>query len=211
MGSSASKAARRVPGASAPRRYPSRPPPSSISQPPPPPPPPPSAHQTASSPSPPPADAADGADAGPRTRPPPQASSAKDEAVLKDASDPTLAAHLRRLGPVAPNPFQSAAAAAHAPELFPRAPAEGAQRNPALAVVEARRRLEGEKEREEDGAGREGFEGRGLVDALVVGRAVRLREEGVGDVEVEGLLGLRRGVVGRLGRRDEAWRVVGSL
>jgi hypothetical protein len=45
------------------------------------------------------------------------------------------------------------------------------------------------------------------VDAVTLRRALKLRDEaGVADVEIEKRLGLKRGVVGRLGRKGVVGR-----
>ena len=50
--------------------------------------------------------------------------------------------------------------------------------------------------------GKKGFEGRRFLDVMVVRQMLMLRDEkGMGEDEIERTLGLKKGLVGRLGRR----------
>ncbi|KAH0537497.1 hypothetical protein FGG08_005715 [Glutinoglossum americanum] len=121
--------------------------------------------------------------------PPPKKKLTQKTAIDLDGRDPSFAASLRTLGAVDHTPPTPA---------HPMASA----RNPALALLAARSRLAEEAGAEALSAGKKGFPGRRFVDVVTVRQALRLRDgEGVADGEVERRLGLRRGVVGKLGRR----------
>ncbi|KAI9682114.1 MAG: hypothetical protein M1817_000168 [Caeruleum heppii] len=167
---------------------------------------------------------------GPTVYPKPQASGTRDEAINLDARDPDFAASLRSLGAVKPSPTMShssvfnyspqlnpsatgtssstatnpqihpssqSSSASHHPPIFPD-PAT----NPAIKVVQARDRLAGEAERETIEAGRRGHEGRRFLDVVLIRQILMLRDhKGVEAGEIERRLGLKRGVVGRLGQQ----------
>ena len=64
----------------------------------------------------------------------------------------------------------------------------------------ARRRLEGEFEEDKVAMGKEGFAGKRQVDIHTIKKALVLRDEqGVTPLEVERILGLRKGAVNALG------------
>ena len=135
--------------------------------------------------------------------------------VELDASDPDLglAARLSQLGPVQPNPTQSNSSTFNYPDVpssqfQPSASTPGqsifpnAKQNPAVSLLTARYRLAEEAEREFEGIGRKGAEGRQFLDVVTIRQILALRDEkGVEAGEIERRLGLRSGVVGRLGRR----------
>ncbi|KAF2840512.1 hypothetical protein M501DRAFT_931817 [Patellaria atrata CBS 101060] len=193
MGSSASKATKTA--ASATRKYPSRISTATQTQP-----------QRSTNAPPQPPSTGDPTSPGPTTRPQVQASSQKDEAISLDASDPVYASHLRQLGAVQPNPHFSHSSTSPLDPTpsnairpsFSRLPIA---QNPALVVLEARRWLQAEAEKEFEGVGRRGFKGRRFVDAVTIRQALRLREEGVEESRIEKSLGLENGVVGKLGRQ----------
>ncbi|KAF2770016.1 hypothetical protein EJ03DRAFT_271243 [Teratosphaeria nubilosa] len=182
MGSSASKATR---AASAARKYPTTPP---TTRPP--------TTNAPAAPRPPPAQ---NHQPGPTVHPQARARNTRDEAINLDASDPDFAASLRSLGPVQPNPTLSPSSTFSTPSASrPRAP--DPRKNPAIAVLDARARLQNEAEVEFQQAGRRGFEGRQFVDVFVIRDALVKRDRGGWAAErIEKALGLRRGVVGRLG------------
>ncbi|KAF2230794.1 hypothetical protein EV356DRAFT_508085 [Viridothelium virens] len=190
MGSSASKASRAAGGAAT-RKYPSR-----LSQIP---------SQASNVRAPPPA--REGS-AGPTVRPQAQASSTRDEAINLDATDPAFAQSLRSLGPVQPNPQLSPSSAfaspnpAHpsqAPQPHFPDPAQ-LQSNPALTLLRRREELAAEAEEEFQRRGKSG-EGRRFLDAVTIGRILRLRDQGRGEAEIEREMGLSKGVVAKLGER----------
>ncbi|KAI9815975.1 MAG: hypothetical protein M1827_001967 [Pycnora praestabilis] len=162
---------------------------------------------------------------GPTVYPRAQASGSRNEGINLDASDPDFAASLRSLGVVQPNPTQSNSStfntspfssqpggsgmpspttSPHAngpnrngPQIFPN-PAT----NPALLVLRARDELAAEAEEEFLAVGRRGHKGRRFLDVVMVRQVLMLRDEkGMEEGEIERKLGLRRGVVGRLGER----------
>ena len=131
-----------------------------------------------------------------------------------DASDPDLglAARLSQLGPVVPNPTQSnsstfnhskssvqfqPSASTPSQSVFPNE-----RQNPAVSLLTARYRLAEEAELEFSNTGRKGSEGRQFLDVVTIRQILVLREEeGLGSGEIERRLGLRKGVVDRLGKR----------
>lgn len=71
-----------------------------------------------------------------------------------------------------------------------------------MSLLTARYRLAEEAEQEFSNIGRKGSEGRQFLDVITIRQVLLLRDErGVSPGEIEKQLGLRRGVVGRLGRR----------
>jgi hypothetical protein len=73
--------------------------------------------------------------------------------------------------------------------------------NPAVSLLTARYRLAEEAEREFAGLGRKGYEGRSFLDVVTLRQVLVLRDEkGLENGEIERRLGLKNGVVGRLGR-----------
>lgn len=74
--------------------------------------------------------------------------------------------------------------------------------NPAVAVLDARARLQDEAEKEFIEAGKRGHEGRQFLDVYTIRQILMLRDKsGVGGEEIERRLGLKEGVVERLGAR----------
>ncbi|KAA6407461.1 MAG: hypothetical protein FRX48_08704 [Lasallia pustulata] len=156
---------------------------------------------------------------GPTVHPQAQASETRDQAINLDASDPDFARSLRTLGPVTPSPMYSNSStfnpssgstsesqsrqglpgspqASHS-QIFPD-PA----RNPAILVLTARERLAQEAEEEFSRVGRKGHTERRFLDVATIRQVLMLRDEkGVEGGEIERRLGLRRGVVGKLGAK----------
>ncbi|TPR03716.1 Guanine nucleotide exchange factor synembryn family protein [Aspergillus niger] len=127
-------------------------------------------------------------------------------AIDLDGRDPDFAAQLRTIGPVTPNPtFSPSSTFARqqpAPTVFPPAS------NPALLVFSARQRLTKAAEQELEAMGRSGFQGREYLDALTIRQVLAMRDrQGLSAEEIERLLRLKSGVVGRLGERG----VVGDI
>ena len=78
----------------------------------------------------------------------------------------------------------------------------GGRINPAVWLLTARYRLAEEAEREFSRLGKGGGEGRGFVDVVTLRQVLVLRDEkGLEGAEIERKLGLKRGIVGLLGRR----------
>ncbi|PWY66970.1 hypothetical protein BO83DRAFT_419416 [Aspergillus eucalypticola CBS 122712] len=130
----------------------------------------------------------------------------RSSAIDLDGRDPDFAAQLRTIGPVTPNPtFSHTSTFARqqpAPTVFPPAS------NPALLVFSARQRLTKAAEQEFEAMGRSGFQGREFVDAFTIRQVLSMRDrQGLSAGEIERLLRLKSGVVGRLGERG----VVGDI
>ncbi|KAK8196121.1 hypothetical protein M8818_007274 [Zalaria obscura] len=194
MGSSSSKAARNAAGAAT-RQYPSRTGPA------------PTSTTTNAPPRPAPSQPAK---PGPTVRPQARASYERDEAINLDASDPDFARSLRELGPVQPNPTLSpssafpqnpSSASASSSSRPTRQTAPDPRTNPAITVLAARSRLADAEERESIEAGRRGHAGREFLDVGILRQVLTLRENGTAAGEIERRLGLRKGVVERLGGR----------
>jgi hypothetical protein len=86
-------------------------------------------------------------------------------------------------------------------------PSTNPKQNPAVSLLTARYRLAEEAEREFSEIGRRGAKGRQFLDVVTLRQVLVLRDEkGASASDIEGRLGLRQGVVGRLGPKG---RVVG--
>lgn len=132
-----------------------------------------------------------------------------------DARDPEFANRLSELGPVKPYPTYSPssrtgssgegassqnATAAAAPSIksgvFP-----SPKISPAVATLTARSRISEAAEKEKVEAGRKGFGGKTFADIATVRKILALRDEqGMPPADIEEALGLRKGMVARLGR-----------
>jgi hypothetical protein len=109
----------------------------------------------------------------------------------QSSHDPSLSSNFV---PSASNPQQS---------IFPQQSQnqnQGGRQNPAVSLLTARYRLAEEAEREFASLGKKG-EGRQFLDAITIRKVLEMRDEGVEGGEIERRLELRRGVVGRLGRK----------
>ena len=74
--------------------------------------------------------------------------------------------------------------------------------NPALQIVDARNRLTDLAEGEFAEMGKRGFVGKQFLDVVLIRQALMMRDEkGLDDSEVEKRLGLKAGVMVRLGRK----------
>jgi len=84
---------------------------------------------------------------------------------------------------------------------YPSAPvAPNPRLNPALVVLDRRSKLQGLAERESIEAGRRGHAGREFLDVSELRNILLLRDEkGLAALEIEGRMGLKAGVVQRLG------------
>ena len=134
-------------------------------------------------------------------------------AINLDASDPDFAASLRSLGAVQPSPtfsnsstFNQAAPSPSSPNGTTPTPGTNQQvfpspsQNPALRTVEARDRLAQDYEREVVDAGKRGHEGREFLDVVTIRQVLAFRDgKGMEAGEIERRMGLKAGVVGRLG------------
>ncbi|KXT04246.1 hypothetical protein AC578_7938 [Pseudocercospora eumusae] len=171
MGSSASKASRAA--GSAARKYPTRTPTQS----------PPTGNAT---------------QPGPTVKPTPHASGSRDNAINFDASDPDFAQSLRSIGPVQPNPTLSPTSAFNPNQAARSGP--DPRQNPAVLVLDARAKLQDQAEIEFMEAGRRGHTGREFLDVYQIRQILTMRDEqGRKDEDIERRLGLKRGVVSRLG------------
>ena len=129
------------------------------------------------------------------------------KAINRDAADPDFARSLRSLGPVTPSPTFSNSSVFNSaqqntsgypqPQMFP-----SAATNPALQILDARNRLTDAAEAEFSEMGRRGFQGKQFLDVVLIRQALMMRDEkGMADTEIEKTLGLKNGVVARLGRK----------
>jgi len=71
--------------------------------------------------------------------------------------------------------------------------------NPALLVMQARKRWQEKAEAELEHVGRSGFVGREMMDVGMVTDALKMRRRGVGEEDIERKLGLKKGILGKLG------------
>lgn len=145
---------------------------------------------------------------GPTVRPQARASVSRNEAINLDASDPHFAQSLRSIGPVQPNPTLSPTSTFPHPgnrntPARPGGPAGPDPRmNPAIAVLEARSRLQEEAEQEFQQAGRGVHEGRQFLDVVMIRQILAQRDQqGKDAANIERSMGLKKGVVERLGPR----------
>ncbi|KAL8857936.1 MAG: hypothetical protein Q9178_005555 [Gyalolechia marmorata] len=201
MGASSSKAARSAASSSARRKYPSRTPES---------------NPTTNAPSAPPPPAGQPTAPGPTVHPQSQASGDRDESINLDASDPDFARSLRSLGPVQPSSmlsnsstFSPTGPPSASTSSEPQSPQNLSQPqpqifpnhllNPALQVLSRRAELAQEAEAEFTRL-RGGGEGRRFLDVVKIREVLTMRDaKGMSEGEIEKRLGLKRGVVGRLG------------
>ena len=148
------------------------------------------------------------------------------QAINLDASDPDLdpayTARLSQLGPVQPSPTMSnsstfnTSASANNPfssssppqsHFQPSASSPGQSvfpsgMNPAVALLQARERLAQEAEEEFENLGRKGAPGRRFLDVVTIRQVLMMRDDlGKEDAEIEAQLGLRKGIVRKLGPR----------
>ncbi|KAI4099568.1 MAG: hypothetical protein LQ345_007481 [Seirophora villosa] len=189
MGAAASKSARSAASASI-RKYPTRTP---------------ASNPTTNAPAHPPAPAGQPTAPGPTVHPQKQASGNRDEAINLDASDPDFARSLRSLGPVQPSSTLS-----NSSTFSPSAtPNENIFPNPALnpALTMLSRRSELAREAEAEFArvryGGDSEEGRRFLEVIKIREILVMRDEKkLSEGEIERQLGLREGLVGRLGGKE---------
>ncbi|CAI7648890.1 unnamed protein product [Penicillium palitans] len=135
-----------------------------------------------------------------------QASSVKSDAIDMDGRDPDFAASLRSIGPVNPSPTFSNSSTFNRPgsmqTVFPHAS------NPALLVVTARQRLMEAAEKEAEHFGHAGHPGRTFLDALTIQQVLTMRDkQGMRRGDIERFLGLKKGVLERLGKDEIVSRI----
>ncbi|KAL3473594.1 hypothetical protein BJX99DRAFT_233483 [Aspergillus californicus] len=208
MGASSSKPARSAAQAVSRRQYPKQPstPSPATSRPPPPPPPPKSQSPTPrAAPQP---RQPESASQGPTYHSKEKASIERSSAIDLDGRDPHFAASLRSIGPVTPSPTLSNSSTFNQPKHTSKSPGVGQtvfpspSMNPALLVITARQRIAKEAEQEVNDFGREGFSGRGFLDAFTVRQVLDMRDrQRLGEGEIERALRLKGGVVRRLGEK----------
>jgi hypothetical protein len=85
------------------------------------------------------------------------------------------------------------------PGLFPDA--ASMRNNPALLILQARKRLQEKANYEFDNVGRKDFEGRETMDVYMVTDALKMRQSGMSLEDIEKRLGLKKGVMAKLGER----------
>ncbi|CAG8368877.1 unnamed protein product [Penicillium salamii] len=202
MGSAASKPAKSAAGAAA-RQYPkqtapaprvARKAPKEHSTPPPP------APKSKASPPPAPAPPSQ----GPTYHSKERASGVKSNAIDMDGRDPDFAASLRSIGPVDPSPTFSNSSTYKGPaqSIFPQSS------NPALLVVTARQRLNKAADEESEHFGRAGHPGRTFLDPMTIQQVLTMRDkQNQQPREIERFLGLRKGILDRLGKSDVVSRI----
>lgn len=121
-----------------------------------------------------------------------------------DGRDPDFAASLRSIGPVNPSPTFSNSSTFNRSKqtVFPHAS------NPALLVVTARQRLTEAAERESEHFGHAGHPGRSFLDALTIQQVLTMRDkQGMRRGDIERFLGLKKGVLERLGKDEIVSRI----
>ncbi|CAG7963435.1 unnamed protein product [Penicillium nalgiovense] len=210
MGSAASKPAKSAAGAAARRQYPKQPAPpprgprkapketKAASAPTPTPAPKPTDPSSPRAPAPP--------SQGPTYHSKEKASGVKSDAIDMDGRDPDFAASLRSIGPVDPSPTFSNSSTFNRPgsmqTVFPQAS------NPALLVVTARQRLSEAADKEAEHFGHAGHPGRSFLDALTIQQVLTMRDkQGMRRGDIERFLGLKKGVLERLGKDEIVSRI----
>ena len=197
MGSQSSKVASKAAGAAGRRQYPST---SSILN---------SAKSTANAPSTTsPAPQPASVHPSPEAEPP---SSTRSEHIDLDARDPQFGSALRSAGIARRVPQHSASREATFPtsSMPPAAqqspgqqvfPSSSPKTNPAIAIVQARDRINKLFEEESENLGRPSFQGRTLLSAKEIKEALRLRDGGGrSPEEVEKQMRLKSGIISKLG------------
>lgn len=130
----------------------------------------------------------------------------------KGMADPDFSAafseRLKQMGVAQPHPTFSPSSTAGSPSPdaahhFPPPPGNypSAADNATLTVLQARRQLQERAELEFEGMGRPGDKGKEFLDVGTIRDVLALRQRGEAAGDIEARLGLRRGVVDRLGAR----------
>ncbi|KAI5457963.1 hypothetical protein BGZ63DRAFT_407277 [Mariannaea sp. PMI_226] len=134
----------------------------------------------------------------------------KDDAIRADAMDPDFVTgdfsrRLQQMGIVDPNPTYSPSSSA-APNLGPRSTAgpsfAPSRSNPTLSALEARRRLQQQAEEDFEAMGRANSQGRRFLDMRTVVDAMKMRDHGLADQEIEKRLRIQPGLLQRVGRQS---------
>lgn len=120
---------------------------------------------------------------------------------------PELARRLREIGVVQPNPTYSHSSTAspmspplqQTPNSGPVFPSPA--KNPVLAALEARERLQREAEEEFENLGLSSSQGRTFLQAGMVRDILVMREKGASEAQIENRFNLRQGVLKKLGPR----------
>ncbi|KAK4444103.1 hypothetical protein QBC34DRAFT_430242 [Podospora aff. communis PSN243] len=145
----------------------------------------------------------------------PQATQTKEEPIRRDASgpssgfdsvNPAFADRLKQMGVAQPKPiFSPSSTVSGFPDAFPTAESFSKPQFPAavgnatLNVLDARRRIQEQADRELDNLGRPGAQGREFLDVATVRKVLLMRQRGDSAAEIESTLKLKPGVVARLG------------
>lgn len=80
--------------------------------------------------------------------------------------------------------------------------------NPALLAVTARQRLTEAADKEAEDMGRAGHPGRSFLDALTLQQVLTMRDkQGMRRADIERFLGLKKGVLERLGKDEIVSRI----
>ncbi|KAF2201088.1 hypothetical protein GQ43DRAFT_47619 [Delitschia confertaspora ATCC 74209] len=162
---------------------------------------------------------------GSPTNPDPQASSTGPQEIDLDARNTVLGANLRSLGAVEPNPhfspssrspldpqqnhnrnsppsnqIKSSYAAPTAQDFTSQFSFPDHSTNPAVRLLEARRKIQNQAEEEISLIGRRGFNGRRFIDVHIVRQAILRREKGESEEKIERDLGVERGRLSVLGK-----------
>ena len=127
-------------------------------------------------------------------------------AINRDSFDPQLGAALRAIGPVQPSPTQSNSSTAQA-QLAPDHGVGSAQpifpdpkNNPALLVLEARRKLSEQADAEIEQYGRRGFQGRRFLDVTTIRQILVMRDQQMKETDIESQLELHPDVLAKLAK-----------
>ncbi|KAK0747912.1 hypothetical protein B0T21DRAFT_343631 [Apiosordaria backusii] len=133
--------------------------------------------------------------------------SANPEKTPSDYPTSDFASRLKQMGIAQPNPTYSPSSIA-SPLVDasgisqsisgPRFPS--AKNNPTLGALEARRRLEEKAKAEMEDWGKSSHQGKELLDIGTIKKIFVLRDKGESEQVIEEKLGLKKGVVARLGR-----------
>jgi hypothetical protein len=112
-----------------------------------------------------------------------------------------FAARLKEMGVAQPNPIISHSSRA---PMFPSASPAGSKfpntpRNNTLVVLDSRRRLQAQADEELNNMGKPNSKGREFLDMSIIQKIISLRQKGEEAAAIEARLGLKPGVVARLG------------
>ncbi|KAK0631730.1 hypothetical protein B0T14DRAFT_532356 [Immersiella caudata] len=123
-----------------------------------------------------------------------------------DSINPAFADRLKQMGVAQPKPiFSPSSTASGFPDALPTAESFSKPQFPAAAgnatlnVLDVRRRVQEQADRELDNLGRPGAQGREFLDIATVRKVLLMRQRGDSAAEIESKLKLKSGVVARLG------------